>query len=330
MGLISCIECSDQVSDMAISCSHCGVPIKKSTSTPISHLKSITKSTIFIFKEFIGYFMFMKNIYSVFAIFSISLLVLYFLFVPINAFADTTANNNDEDKVLDFYKYIYEKARSEKPLSALDLKYQPRLEQIKKRMKEAQRSRLDYTSQKILMDKIRQEYSQVLSEKNQEYKSKIETKFFEIIQNLEDEDLLKSYENDEPNIHKIHQGLVILTCAEIISSLEPKTGAGYSDSYTTKEMSSSEYAVFGSDQAQHYLLISQNKDRSFEYVSRIIQYELVPSMPKYLFWNGFVNHRLLVKEYAKFKDDPQVLDALQKYGQSMCLPHAKDVRKRWG
>ena len=53
-------------------------------------------------------------------------------------------------------------------------------------------------------------------------------------------------------------------------------------------------------------------------------------MPKYLFWNGFVNHRLLVKEYAKFKDDPQVLDALQKYGQSMCLPHAKDVRKRWG
>lgn len=308
MGLISCIECSDQVSDMAISCSHCEVTIKKNTSTLISHLKSITKSTFS--RKFV----------------SISLLVLYFLFVPINAFADNTANN--EDKVIDFYKYMYKEARGEKSLSALDLKYKPRLEQIEKRMKEAQRSHLDYSSQKILMNKIRQEYSQVLSEKNQEYKSKIETKFFEIIQNLEDEDLLKSYENDEPNIHKIHQGLVILTCAEIISSLEPKTGAGYSYSYTAKEMSSSEYAVFGSDQAEHYLLISQNKDRSFEYVSRIIQYELVPSMPKHLFWNGFVNHRLLVKEYAKFKDDPQVLDTLQKYSQSMCLPHAKYVRKR--
>jgi len=91
-------------------------------------------------------------------------------------------------------------------------------------------------------------------------------------------------------------------------------------------MEGSKYQVFGLKELEKNLLASPNQDHSFEYASIIMQSEITPPMPYYLFLDKLINYRLLVREYAKFTGDPKVLATLQKYSQSMCLPYAEYVR----
>ncbi|WP_445346780.1 hypothetical protein [Acinetobacter bohemicus] len=227
-----------------------------------------------------------------------------------------------KDAVEDYFDYIYTNAKNRKPLSDLDLEYKPHFEYLEKYKANLHRSNLDRASKQALSLKIREEYSRLLEEKSQKYKRIIELKLKYVLDNLADKEALESYQVDVPNIDKIHQSLEIYTCAEIVRVFEKKTNVGA----VINEMEGSEYQVFGLNELEKNLLASPNQDRSFEYASIIMQSEITPPMPYYLFLDKLINYRLLVREYAKFTGDPKVLATLQKYSQSMCLPYAEYVR----
>lgn len=227
-----------------------------------------------------------------------------------------------KDAVDDYFDYIHTTAKNIKPLSVLDLEYKPRLEQLDKQRENLKRSNLDRASKQVLSTQIREEYSRLLTEKHQKYKRIIELKLQYVLDNLTNKEALESYRTDVPNIDKIHQSLEIYTCAEIVGTLEKKTDVGY----VFNQMEGSKYQVFGLNELEKNLLASPNQDRSFEYASIIMQSDITPSMPYYLFLDKLINYRLLIKEYTKFKGDPEILATLQKYSQSMCLPYAEYVR----
>lgn len=227
-----------------------------------------------------------------------------------------------KDAVDDYFDYIYTNAKNIKPLSDLDLEYKPHFEYLDKYRTNLNRSNLDRASKQAIIIQIREEYNRLLQEKNQKYKRMIELKLQYVLNNLADKEALESYRADVPNIDKIHQSLEIYTCAEIVRVFEKETNVGY----VFNEMEGSKYQVFGLKELEKNLLASPNQDRSFEYASIIMQSEITPPMPYYLFLDKLINYRLLVREYAKFTGDPKVLATLQKYSQSMCLPYAEYVR----
>lgn len=252
---------------------------------------------------------------------------------PFLALADNTNDKSERDKyglidkygmekVDDFYRYIYTKASGEKQVSDLDIEYKPRLDQLQKQILDVSRSSFNYQDKENLKRKIREEYSQVLAEKNQKYKQIIEFKFLYAVKKLEDKELIESYRADVPNIDRIHQSLEIYTCSEIVGALElkPNVGAIYN------EMEGSKYYVLGLNDTEKQILASVNQNRSFEYLSSIIQSEITPKMPYYLFLDKLMSYRNMIKEYANLKNDPKVMTTLKEYSQSMCLPYSKYVR----
>jgi hypothetical protein len=249
------------------------------------------------------------------------------------ALADDTNDKSERDKyglidkygkekIDDFYKYIYTKASSQKQVSDLDIEYKPHLDQLQKQMLDVNRSSLNYQYKENLQQKIREEYDRVLAEKSQKYKLIIEFKFLYAVKKLEDKELIESYRADVPNIDRIHQSLEIYTCAEIVGALELKSNVGA----MYNEMEGSKYYVLGLNDTEKQVLASANQNRSFEYLSSIIQSEITPKMPYYLFVDKLMNYRNMIKEYANFKNDPKVMTTLKEYSQSICLPYSKYVR----
>lgn len=227
-----------------------------------------------------------------------------------------------KDAVDDYFEYIYTTAKSIKPLSDLDLEYKPRFEYLDKYKANLHRSNLDRASEQAISIQIREEYNRLLEEKSQKYKRILELKMKYILDNLADKEALEIYRRDVPNIDEIHQSLEIYTCAEIVRVFEKETNVGY----VFNEMEGSKYQVFGLKELEKNLLASPNQDRSFEYASIVMQSEITPSMPYYLFLDKLINYRLFVREYVKFSGNPKGLETLQKYSQSMCLPYAEYVR----
>lgn len=263
----------------------------------------------------------MKNYLSTFVILT------YLGFYPSLSLADDLNGKEQEasltrtfgkEKVEAFYKYIEAYAMGKQPVSELDKEYQPRLDRLTQQKLNLNRSNYGYEDSK---KKIREEYSRVLAEKDEKYKQLVDYNFIYTIKILGDKKLIEKYRKDVPNIDKIHQSLEIYTCAEIVEALELKTNIGV----VYNEMKGSNYRTLGFNNLEKNLLSSNNQDRSFEYTSLIIQSEITPTMPVYLFVDALEQYRNMIKEYAKFKNDPNVMTILKKYSNSMCLPYAKYV-----
>ena len=230
-----------------------------------------------------------------------------------------------QEKAEAFYKHVSNTVRRQKPATSLELKYKPYFDHIDEQFNLARRHQ--FHSNRIRNEELRKQYFQQLRDErtkyakmqHEEYKAQINASFKEIDRILHDKLFVESMRPAVPNIDEIHRSFVIFTCSEFVGRLEIKPNVGV----YINEMERAAYEVFGFNEIQKYLLASSNKDRAFQYGSLVIQDEIIPSMPTYLFWDKLWNHRNLVRAYVSFQDD----ESVKRYVDANCRPYAKFVQQ---
>lgn len=230
-----------------------------------------------------------------------------------------------QEKAEAFYKHVSDMVRRQKPATDLELKYKPYFDHIDEQFKLAHRHK--FHSNRIRNEELRKQYLQQLREErtkyakmqHEEYKAQINALFKETDRILHDKSFVEFMRPTVPNIDELHRSFVIYTCSEFVGRLEIKPNVGV----YINEMERSAYEVFGFNEIEKYLLASSNKDRAFQYSSLVMQNEIIPSMPTYLFWHKLRNHRNLVRAYVRFQDD----ESVKRYVDANCRPYAKFVRQ---
>lgn len=227
------------------------------------------------------------------------------------------------EKAEAYFNYLGDMVRRKKPETKLDLKYKPYFDHLDEQTKLAHRHKFHPNYQineklkKDFLQKLRDERSKYAKMQHAEYMAGITESFKESDRILHDRLLVESMRPTIPNIDEIHRSFVIYTCAEYVRKLEIRPSSGY----YYNEMEGTTYEVFGFNQIEKYLLASPDQSRAFQYASLVIQDELIPSMPTYLFWDRLWNYRNLVKAYV----NSQTKDEIQKYSDANCKPYAKFV-----
>ena len=258
---------------------------------------------------------------------------------PLSVFAyaneESAIDKYGREKVEEFIITTVDKAVGRTPVSSLDLEYEPKIQQLLKQRRELMRyrDRLAKTrNNEAIIDQINKDYNRVnedfnllREEKRQKYKFIIVSDFSRSMKNLGDQELLENYRKDLPDIDKLHQGLEILACAEIVSVFEKEKEIDLNNGWG---WSGSQYEVLGLKETTEYLVASHNKKLSFEYTSLIIPSQITLSTPYYKFLDRIINLKSLVGEYAKYyENDLEVQETLRRHMSSICLPHAKHVKK---